>query len=95
MKLCVALIALCAVFAAVVTAVPAGRNQMMYFQQHRPLYRYPQAGQQALLVQRYNAPKYALRRSSQESGAFASGDSIEGATFIQGKLIAATTNLLV
>lgn len=86
MKFCIALIALSAVFAAVAAVPVAARNQqMMYFQQHRPLYRHG-AGQQAMLVHRYNAPKYASRRSSQqESGAFASGDSIEGATFIQGE----------
>lgn len=66
---------------------PASRGQggLMYIQQQqqRPHRYYP--SQQAMLVH-YNHPKYASRRSSQEVAAFAAGDSIEGGTFIQGKL---------
>lgn len=50
----------------------------------RPVRYYP--AHQAMLVQFHN-PRFASRRSSQEVAAFASGDEIEGATFIQGKPI--------
>lgn len=48
----------------------------------RPIRYYP--AHQAMLVQ-FHQPRYASRRSSQEVAAFASGDEIEGATYIQGK----------
>lgn len=50
--------------------------------QQRPVRYYP--AHQAMLVQ-FHQPRYASRRSSQEVAAFASGDEIEGATYIQGK----------
>lgn len=88
MKFCIALVVVGALAVAVASAAPPRpqqqqQQQMMYFQQRAGAQR--RSGQQAMLVHRYAAPKHASRRSAQqESGAFASGDSIEGATFIQG-----------
>lgn len=62
----------------VVASTASARNV-----KQRPVRYYP--AHQAMLVQ-FHQPRYASRRSSQEVAAFASGDEIEGATFIQGIL---------
>lgn len=70
-----------AVFLVVVVASSSAYPRNVMYVQHRPSRYYP--AHQAMLVQ-FHQPRYASRRSSQEVAAFASGDEIEGGTYIQG-----------
>lgn len=77
-----------------VAAGPAGRPSagMLFYQQQQPYYQQPQhyypTAHQAMLVHYAQPARHfaASRRSSQETSAFAAGDTIGAGTFIQGNI---------
>lgn len=82
------------VIMCIVAAGPAGRNAGMLFYRQQPASYYQQPQQQyyptahqAMLVHYAQPARHfaAARRSSQETAAFAAGDTIGAGTFIQGK----------